>query len=57
MHLDIVRQDEIGVLADAVNTAIAQLGQIVGGVKQASKSISSATQQFAAGNTDLFAAN
>jgi len=49
----IVRRDEVGALADALNRAIAQLATIVGGVKQASQSISSATQQLATGNTDL----
>jgi methyl-accepting chemotaxis protein len=53
VHLDQSRQDEVGVLAAALDTAIAQLGQIVSGVKQASQSISSATHQLAAGNTDL----
>jgi methyl-accepting chemotaxis protein len=53
VKVDVVRQDEVGALADALNRAIAQLASIVGGVKQASLSISSATQQLAAGNTDL----
>ncbi len=53
VHLDASRQDEVGVLAGALDTAIAQLGQIVSGVKLASQSISSATHQLAAGNTDL----
>jgi methyl-accepting chemotaxis protein len=51
--ITVVRQDEVGVLAHALNQAISQLAAIVGGVKQASLSISSATQQLAAGNTDL----
>jgi methyl-accepting chemotaxis protein len=53
VHLDATREDEVGVLAGALDTAIAQLGQIVSEVKQASQSISSATHQLAAGNTDL----
>ncbi|SAL71191.1 methyl-accepting chemotaxis sensory transducer [Caballeronia udeis] len=53
VKIDVVRQDEVGALADSLNQAIAQLAGIVGGVKQASLSISSATQQLAAGNTDL----
>jgi methyl-accepting chemotaxis protein len=51
--IKVVRQDEVGSLAHALNQAISQLATIVGGVKQASLSISSATQQLASGNTDL----
>jgi methyl-accepting chemotaxis protein len=51
--IDVVRRDEVGALAESVNEAIGKLATIVGGVKQASLSISSATQQLAAGNTDL----
>ncbi len=53
VKIDVLRRDEVGVLAESLNQAIAQLASIVGGVKQASLSISSATQQLAAGNTDL----
>jgi methyl-accepting chemotaxis protein len=51
--VDVVRRDEVGAVAESLNRAITQLATIVGGVKQASASISSATQQLAAGNTDL----
>jgi methyl-accepting chemotaxis protein len=53
VNIDVVRQDEIGALAESVNRAIRQLASIVGGVKQASLSISSATEQVSAGNMDL----
>jgi len=53
IKIDILREDEVGTLATSLNQAIAQLAGIVGGVKHASVSISSATQQLAAGNTDL----
>ena len=53
IKIAVSRQDEVGMLADSLNRAIAQLAHIVGGVKQASLSISSATQQLATGNTDL----
>jgi len=53
VQVNVVRQDEVGALADSINRAISQLAVIVGGVKQASHAISSATQQVAAGNTDL----
>jgi methyl-accepting chemotaxis protein len=53
VKIDVVRRDEVGALAESLNEAIGQLATIVGGVKQASLSISSATQQLAAGNTDL----
>jgi len=53
MQVAIVRQDEIGVLAESLNQAMAHLAKIVGGVKQTSLAISSATQQLATGNTDL----
>jgi methyl-accepting chemotaxis protein len=51
--IDVHRRDEVGAVAESLNRAIAQLGTIVSGVKHASESISSATQQLAAGNTDL----
>ncbi|MEX3950764.1 methyl-accepting chemotaxis protein [Paraburkholderia sp. EG287B] len=51
--IDVRRRDEVGLLAEAVNAAIAQLARIVGNVKQASHSIGEATQQLAAGNADL----
>ena len=53
IKITVARRDEVGALADSLNRAIAQLANIVGGVKQASLSISSATQQLASGNTDL----
>ena len=53
VKLDVLRRDEVGAVADSLNRAITQLATIVGGVKHASESISSATQQLAAGNTDL----
>jgi methyl-accepting chemotaxis protein len=53
VKIDVLRRDEVGAVAESLNQAIAQLASIVGGVKQASLSISSATQQLAAGNTDL----
>jgi methyl-accepting chemotaxis protein len=53
VKIDVLRQDEVGTVAQSLNRAITQLATIVGGVKQASESISSATQQLAAGNTDL----
>jgi methyl-accepting chemotaxis protein len=53
VKIDVLRQDEVGTVAESLNRAITQLATIVGGVKQSSESISSATQQLAAGNTDL----
>jgi len=53
VKIDVLRRDEAGVVAESLNRAITQLATIVGGVKHASESISSATQQLAAGNTDL----
>jgi methyl-accepting chemotaxis protein len=53
IKVDVVRRDEVGAVAASLNRAISQLATIVGGVKQASASISSATHQLAAGNTDL----
>jgi len=53
VKVEVVRRDEVGALAEALNRAIAQLASIVGDVKQSSLSISSATQQLAAGNSDL----
>jgi methyl-accepting chemotaxis protein len=53
VKLDVVRRDEVGAVAESLNRAITQLATIVGGVKQSSASISSATQQLAAGNIDL----
>jgi methyl-accepting chemotaxis protein len=53
VHVDIQSHDELGELAESLNRAIRNLSGIVGGVKQASFAISSATEQVAAGNTDL----
>ena len=53
VKIDVLRQDEVGAVAESLNQAIRQLGSIVGGVKHASESMSSAAQQVAAGNTDL----
>jgi methyl-accepting chemotaxis protein len=53
VKIEVARRDEIGTVAESLNQAIAQLAAIVGGVKHASLSIASATQQLAAGNTDL----
>ncbi|WP_123282732.1 methyl-accepting chemotaxis protein [Paraburkholderia caledonica] len=53
VHLDASGHDEVGVLAASVNRAIERLANIVGDVKHAGNSISSATQQLAAGNIDL----
>jgi methyl-accepting chemotaxis protein len=53
VKLDVARRDEVGAVAESLNRAITQLATLVGGVKQSSESISSATQQLAAGNTDL----
>jgi methyl-accepting chemotaxis protein len=53
VKVDVLRRDEVGAVAHSLNQAITQLATIVSGVKQASVSISSATQQLAAGNTDL----
>jgi methyl-accepting chemotaxis protein len=52
-RIDVLRRDEVGAVAESLNRAIGQLVTIVGGVKHASEAISSATQQLAAGNTDL----
>lgn len=53
VQVHVGRHDELGELAESVNRAIGNLAGIVGGVKQASLEISSATEQVAAGNTDL----
>jgi methyl-accepting chemotaxis protein len=53
VKIDVLRRDEVGAVAASLNRAISQLATIVGGVKQTSLSIASATQQLAAGNTDL----
>jgi len=53
VNIAVLRRDEVGAVAESLNQAISQLATIVGGVKHASESISSATQQLAAGNTDL----
>jgi methyl-accepting chemotaxis protein len=53
VQVHVENHDELGNLAEAVNRAIGNLAGIVGGVKQASLAISSATEQVAAGNTDL----
>jgi methyl-accepting chemotaxis protein len=53
VKLDVLRQDEVGAVAESLNRAIRQLATIMGGVRHASESISTATQQLAAGNTDL----
>lgn len=53
VQVHVESHDELGNLADSVNRAIGNLAGIVGGVKQASLAISSATEQVAAGNTDL----
>jgi len=53
VKIDVLRRDEVGAVAESLNRAITQLATIMGGVRQSSESISSATQQLAAGNTDL----
>jgi methyl-accepting chemotaxis protein len=53
VKIEVLRRDEVGAVAESLNQAISQLATIVGGVKQSSESISSATQQLAAGNTNL----
>jgi len=53
VQVDVQSKDEVGAVADSLNQAIRQLATIVRGVKHSSESISSATQQLAAGNTDL----
>jgi methyl-accepting chemotaxis protein len=53
VQVQVERHDELGNLAESLNRAIGNLAGIVGGVKQASLAISSATEQVAAGNTDL----
>jgi methyl-accepting chemotaxis protein len=53
VKIDVASRDEVGSVGESLNRAIAQLATIVGRVKHASLSISSATQQLAAGNTDL----
>ncbi|CAB3803359.1 methyl-accepting chemotaxis protein [Pararobbsia alpina] len=53
IKLDVLRRDEVGAVAESLNRAITQLSTIVSGVKHASESISSATQQLAVGSTDL----
>jgi len=53
VKIEVARRDEVGAVAESLNRAISQLATTVGGVKQASLSIASATQQLAAGNIDL----
>jgi methyl-accepting chemotaxis protein len=53
IKIDVLRRDEVGAVAESLNRAITQLATIMGDVRQSSESISSATQQLAAGNTDL----
>ncbi|MFL9933980.1 methyl-accepting chemotaxis protein [Paraburkholderia sp. RL18-103-BIB-C] len=53
VQVHVESHDELGNLAESVNRAIGNLAGIVGGVKQASLAISSATEQVAAGNADL----
>jgi methyl-accepting chemotaxis protein len=53
VRVAVARRDEIGIVAESLNRAVKQLASIVYGVKHASESISSATQQVASGNIDL----
>jgi methyl-accepting chemotaxis protein len=53
VKIEVVRRDEVGAVAESLNRAFIKLAGIVGGVKHASLSIASATQQLAAGNIDL----
>jgi methyl-accepting chemotaxis protein len=53
VNIEVLRQDEVGAVAQSQNQAISQLAVTVRGVKEASELISSATQQLAAGNFDL----
>jgi methyl-accepting chemotaxis protein len=45
--------DEVGSVGESVNQAIQRMATIVSGVKEASETISVATQEFAEGNADL----
>jgi methyl-accepting chemotaxis protein len=53
VRIGVDRTDEVGVLAKAVNRAVAQLASVVREVKHAAESIASATHQLASGNANL----
>ena len=53
IQVDLQRRDEVGELAESVNTAVVHLAGLVGKVKAASDSIASASQQVAIGASDL----
>jgi len=50
---DVSSRDELGQLLGALRESMAALGQVVGGIKQASDSVSTAAVQIAQGNLDL----
>ena len=51
--IDVSSRDEIGQLLSALREAMTTLSQVVGGIKQASDSVSTAAVQIAQGNLDL----
>ena len=51
--IDVSSRDELGQLLSALRESMATLGQVVGGIKQASDSVSTAAVQIAQGNLDL----
>ena len=51
--IDVSSRDELGQLLSALRESTATLGQVVGGIKQASDSVSTAAVQIAQGNLDL----
>ncbi|ABE35809.1 methyl-accepting chemotaxis sensory transducer [Paraburkholderia xenovorans LB400] len=53
VQIAIARSDEVGIVGESLNRAVHQLAAIVRGIKQASETVASATQQLAAGNVDL----
>ncbi len=52
-RIDVSSRDELGQLLSALRESMATLGQVVGGIKQASDSVSTAAVQIAQGNLDL----
>jgi len=51
--IDVSSRDELGQLLGALRESMATLGKVVGGIKQASDSVSTAAVQIAQGNLDL----
>lgn len=46
VHIDVDSRDELGLLADQLNSVIHKLGQVVGEIRQATGSVSTASQEL-----------